>query len=195
MRFDRYVIPKMRALEWTSRRAAALRRKQRLEREALPLFAAQVAARQPSEDDVRAARQAAQDRWHREARDYAASVWRDARRRLRALPSEVAAAVLAVWNRSGCPGSHEYFAERVTRAERDEAAGNPEAEKRVARAIAARLGAPELWPIYAPHQRVTLARMNGRTVMVRSPDPDEGGPVVAARAASGAETCGREETR
>ena len=68
----------------TSRKRAALRRKQRLEREALPLLAELVAEAQPSEDEVMDARAVRWLEQERRSRAYRAARWRAARGRLAA---------------------------------------------------------------------------------------------------------------
>ncbi|WP_171182080.1 hypothetical protein [Ruegeria sp. HKCCD8929] len=82
----------------TSRKRAALRRKQRLEREALPLFADQIAEAQPGEDQVMQDRAAAWDA--REARDRSARAaqWRDARHMIDALPDAERRAMRKLWD-------------------------------------------------------------------------------------------------
>lgn len=82
----------------TPRKRAALRRKQCREREALPLFAAQIAEEQPGEDEVMAGRavlSAAQEaRW----RDNRAAQWRKARRMIDVLPDQDRRAMRRVWD-------------------------------------------------------------------------------------------------
>jgi hypothetical protein len=72
----------------TPRKRAALRRKQRRERDALPLFAEQIAAAQPSEDEEMSRRadlsHAQEIRW----RSDRAAKWRKARRMIDSLPAE-----------------------------------------------------------------------------------------------------------
>ena len=82
----------------TSRKRAALRRKQRLEREALPLFADQIAEAQPSEDQVMQDR--AQQWTEHECRDRRerAAQWRKARRMIDALPEHECRAMRRVWD-------------------------------------------------------------------------------------------------
>jgi len=117
MRFERY--PKI-AFTWTSRKIAALRAKQRREREASPLFAPQIAAAQEAETPnlVEQKRRAAWEREAQDTRTRIASRWRRARRALRALPEADRRAVLERWQRAFCPGSHEYLAGHLTEAYR-----------------------------------------------------------------------------
>jgi len=100
MRFDRYGHSAFRD---TARKRAAAERRQRREREALPLLADFIAAEQPSIDDVmteRAQRWAATEQAHR---DRHAQVWRNNRRRLFSIPQPERAHVLAYWN------AHKWF--------------------------------------------------------------------------------------
>ncbi|TWI27788.1 hypothetical protein [Paracoccus sulfuroxidans] len=106
----------------TSRKRAALRRKQRLEREALPLLSHLIAETQPGEDEVmqdRAARWAASEIRSRKLR---AERWREARRRLAALTSNERTALRHAWNHAPYPADpvylldflHSYAAGRFT---------------------------------------------------------------------------------
>ena len=106
----------------TSRKRAALRRKQRLEREALPLLADLVAEAQPSEDDVMRARA---DQWTaQEARDRSrrARKWLEARARLAALSSIERAVLRRAWDCAPYPADpvylldflHSYSTGRIT---------------------------------------------------------------------------------
>jgi len=72
----------------TPRKRAALRRKQRREREALPLFAEQIAEEQPSEDEEMAHRTVASAAQAARWRDDRAPQWRKARCMIDALPVE-----------------------------------------------------------------------------------------------------------
>lgn len=93
----------------TPRKRAALRRKQRLEREALPLFADQIAEAQPSEDDVMQERAR---RWsEQEIRDRAARAqnWREARRHIDAMPAEERRSIRLAWNCAPYPADPSYL--------------------------------------------------------------------------------------
>lgn len=93
----------------TPRKRAALRRRQRLEREALPLFAEQIAAEQPEEDDVmrlRALRWAVSEQRTRDAR---AARWREARRRLAAMTVAERRVLTLGWNRAPYPADPVYL--------------------------------------------------------------------------------------
>lgn len=95
--------------EDTARKRAALARKQRRERESLPLFAEAIAAEQPSADDVmqlraeRAERQQAQDREHR------AAEWRRARARLASYPQPLRAQLRTYWQGCGWTADPSYL--------------------------------------------------------------------------------------
>lgn len=87
----------------TERKDAALRRKQRLERESLPLFAEEIGQAQPSVDQVMSARER---HWiEGEQRDRAdrAAQWRAVRREINALPGHQRRLFLAFWN------AHRWF--------------------------------------------------------------------------------------
>ncbi|MFN8683771.1 hypothetical protein EQ718_13960 (plasmid) [Paracoccus versutus] len=106
MRFIRY--PRHPFTD-TSRKRAALRRKQRLEREALPLFAEQIAAAQPGEDEVMQARAEQWAESQARTRSWRAARWREARRRLAALTDNERAVLLAAWNRAPYPADPTYL--------------------------------------------------------------------------------------
>lgn len=93
----------------TPRKRGALRRKQQREREALPLFAAQIAAEQPTEDDVMEARAAAWAEFEIRDRKRRAANWREARRRLAAHPKAEAADLRAAWDRAPYPADPVYL--------------------------------------------------------------------------------------
>ncbi|WP_179381298.1 hypothetical protein [Jannaschia marina] len=82
----------------TPRKRAALRRKQQREREALPLFAEQIAEAQPTEDEEMARRadlsNAQEVRW----RSDRAAEWRKARRMIDTLPAAERRAVRRAWD-------------------------------------------------------------------------------------------------
>ena len=95
MRFHRHEA--FRPYEVTPRKLSALARRQRAEREALPLFAEQIAAEQPSAAEVMAVRSAQWVRGFRRERDRVAEQWRRGRRELRALPEAQRAWFLRYW--------------------------------------------------------------------------------------------------
>ncbi|MFG5379619.1 hypothetical protein [Yoonia sp. R2-816] len=93
----------------TSRKRAALRRKQRLEREAFPLFAAQIAETQPNEDAVmqdRAEKWAVQEVRDRNRR---AAQWHKARQRLDALPATQRRTLKKAWDCAPYPADPVYL--------------------------------------------------------------------------------------
>lgn len=106
MRFIRY--PRHPFTD-SSRKRAALRRKQRLEREALPLFAEQIAEEQPGEDEVMQDRAIRWAESQQRTRDARAARWREARRRLAALTDKERAVLLAAWNRAPYPADPTYL--------------------------------------------------------------------------------------
>ncbi|MBK8188858.1 MAG: hypothetical protein IPK79_00225 [Vampirovibrionales bacterium] len=93
----------------TSRRLAAARR--RLERQAmaLPLFADQIRAGQPTPEESVAAADRQTKRQFDAHRKYEAESWLKGRRLLRQLPAERRAEIIAAWNASGVPARPEYF--------------------------------------------------------------------------------------
>lgn len=93
----------------TSRKRAALRRKQRLEREALPLLADLVAEAQPSEDDVMKARAVQWLEHERRSRALRADRWREARRRLSGFSANERAVLRDAWNRAPYPADPVYL--------------------------------------------------------------------------------------
>jgi hypothetical protein len=93
----------------TSRKRAALRRKQQREREALPLFADQIAESQPSEDEVmenRAVQWAAQEVRDRNRR---AQLWLKARARINALSANERAVLRRAWDCAPYPADPVYL--------------------------------------------------------------------------------------
>lgn len=82
----------------TPRKRAALRRKQQRERDALPLFADQIAEEQPTEDEVMARRAVLFDQQETRWRSERAAEWRKARRMIDSLPAEEGRAIRRVWD-------------------------------------------------------------------------------------------------
>ncbi|MFZ2629686.1 MAG: hypothetical protein WAX67_12510 [Rugosibacter sp.] len=97
MMFDRY--PRYEGFRDTPRKRSAVLRKQRSERESLPLFADQVAALQPSVDEVMAKRSSLADTVEMERRKFVAKWWRVARASFYGLPSDQKAKVITRWRR------------------------------------------------------------------------------------------------
>ncbi|OBY26783.1 hypothetical protein A9D60_17485 [Leisingera sp. JC1] len=93
----------------TERKRAALRRKQRQERENLPLFAEQIAEEQPTEDQIMKERA---EQWEaQEVRDRSgrAKKWREARRLIDALPNDERRAVRRAWDCAPYPADPSYL--------------------------------------------------------------------------------------
>lgn len=93
----------------TSRKRVALRRKQRLEREALPLFAAQIAETQPSEDQVMIERAQLWTTHEIKDRRERAQKWRAALRQIDALPDNERRDVRRAWDCAPYPADPSYL--------------------------------------------------------------------------------------
>lgn len=106
MRFNRYGRFEFKD---TERKRAAFARKQRKERESLPLFAEQIAAEQIGVDEAMRLRSAGWDRHQREGRQRRAADWRRARARLNSYPAEQRKQLLAFWQRCPYPGDPSYL--------------------------------------------------------------------------------------
>ncbi|KAB2756675.1 MULTISPECIES: hypothetical protein [Brucella/Ochrobactrum group] len=109
MRFRRWHRPE--PYGDTSRKRAAFLRKQRLEREALPLFANEIAAGQHGVDEEMARRAVWWDEAERERRRMRAASWRKARARLFALPDALRSTVREIWRDCPYPADPGYFAD------------------------------------------------------------------------------------
>ena len=107
MRFRRWHRPE--PYRDTSRKRAAFKRKQRLEREALPLFADMIAAGQHSVDEEMARRHVWWDEREREQRALRAARWREARARLFALPNNLRRTVRDLWRTCPYPADATYL--------------------------------------------------------------------------------------
>lgn len=104
-RFER--MQRCASREITNRRLAASKRRLRLEREAVPLFADHVAVEQPTpEERIRRIDEGVNQNWT-EMRKRRAESWRRIRARLRALHSTVRARVLLEHAEMGSPGTPE----------------------------------------------------------------------------------------
>lgn len=114
----------------TPRKRAALARKQRKERDALPLFAEQIADEQLPADEIMAKRAEQSARLQASDRQRQANHWRRARQRLAAYPDAVRAALLAYWRRCGWPGTATYLLSMLHMYDRGrlEAVPNPDAD-------------------------------------------------------------------
>lgn len=93
----------------TSRKRAALRRKQQREREALPLLADQIAEAQPSEDEVIEARAVQWSAQEVRDRNRRARSWLEARARIDALSLNEKAVLRRVWNCAPYPADPVYL--------------------------------------------------------------------------------------
>ncbi len=109
MRFRRW--PKPAAYGDTSRKRAAFLRKQRLEREALPLFADQIASTQHGVDEEMARRALWWNDAERRHRDQRAASWRKACARLFALPDGLRRQVRDLWRTCPYPADPASFAD------------------------------------------------------------------------------------
>ena len=116
MRFRRWPWPT--PFEDTSRKRAALSRKQRLEREALPLFSDQIAVEQPAVDAVMHERAIDWMDAQRARRRDRAARWRDVRWRLFALDGALRAKVRRLWRNCPYPADPSYFADLLHQIER-----------------------------------------------------------------------------
>lgn len=106
MRFTRLG---MYAFQDTPRKRAALLRRQQTEREALPLFADQVAAEQESVDAVMSSRAAWWTVLQQQGRAARAADWRRARTRLASYPQPMRGELLAYWQRCKWPADPTYL--------------------------------------------------------------------------------------
>jgi hypothetical protein len=97
----------------TSRKRAAVRRRQQNERDALPLLAAMIEAEQPTLDDVMTARAASWAQQEQKDRAHRAAKWREARRKLTSYRDDVRPALLAFWQRCGWPADPVYLLEML----------------------------------------------------------------------------------
>ena len=93
----------------SARKRAALARKQEAEREALPLFAAEIAASQQSPDDVMQARAAAWAASEARTRQWRADRWREARREIDAMPTRMRRKLRAAWDGAPYPADPVYL--------------------------------------------------------------------------------------
>lgn len=107
MRFRRWHRPE--PYGDTSRKRAAFLRKQRLEREALPLFADDIAAGQHSVDEEMARRAVWWDEAERERRSQRAAWWRKGRARLFAFPDPLRHRVREIWRTCPYPADPASF--------------------------------------------------------------------------------------
>ena len=116
MRFSRGF--RVTAYEPTSRKLAAVKRRQRLDREKFPLFADEIAEGQTDPEQVLIDRAIHWVERQQARRDYLAQQWREARAQLRALPDDRRAAFVRYWNRSKYPGDAGYLKSALLMFER-----------------------------------------------------------------------------
>lgn len=109
MRFRRWHRPE--PYGDTPRKRAAFRRKQRLEREALPLFAEQIASTQHCVDAEMARRVVWWSEFERDWRNDRAAWWRKGRARLFALPDALRGLVRQIWRTCPYPADPASFAD------------------------------------------------------------------------------------
>lgn len=115
MRFRRWHRPE--PYRDTSRKRLAFLRKQRLDREALPLFADQIAAGQHGVEEEMARRAVSWGEAERERRRMRAASWRKARARLFALPEALRRRVREIWRDCPYPGDPACFADLLHQIE------------------------------------------------------------------------------
>jgi hypothetical protein len=106
--------------EDTKRKRLAYERKLRVEREALPLFAEQIEQEQTPVDVVMRERARRWDEQQRKDRQRQAANWREARRRLRSYPPDVAAGLLSYWQRCRYPADPVYLMSMLRMFDRGE---------------------------------------------------------------------------
>lgn len=110
--------PKPTDYEDTSRKRAAFARKQRLEREALPLFAAEIAEGQVSADDEMLRRAEVWAAVAQSVRSQRAENWRRQRARLLALAADTRRKLRSVWRECPYPADPSYLGDLLTQVER-----------------------------------------------------------------------------
>lgn len=93
----------------TARKRAALARKQKAEREAMPLFADEIAANQRSPNDVMRARAEAWAVSEARTRKWRAERWRQARREIDAMPPRMRRKVRVAWDGAPYPADPAYL--------------------------------------------------------------------------------------
>lgn len=94
----------------TARKRAHVVRRQRQERESLPLFADLIAEQQPTVDRVMEERADRMARTEQSSRDYRAGKWREARHRLYGYGDNIRPILLSYWNNHRwLPGDPSYL--------------------------------------------------------------------------------------
>jgi hypothetical protein len=102
----------------TSRKIAAAKRKQLAQQQAFPLFAAHIAAAQPSIDWLMQERVVRSRDQEKRSRADRAKKWRQARQRLGAYPASDRRAILAYWNACVWTGDPSYLCSLMTMFDR-----------------------------------------------------------------------------
>ncbi|MEO5326423.1 hypothetical protein PV773_24200 [Mesorhizobium sp. CC13] len=115
MRFRRWHRPE--PYGDTPRKRAAFLRKQRLAREALPLFADDIAVTQHSVEEEMARRAVSWDAAERERRSQRAARWREGRARLFALPDRLRHRAREIWRTCPYPADAARFADFLDQIE------------------------------------------------------------------------------
>lgn len=114
MRFRRWHRPE--PYRDSSRKRAAFHRKQRLEREALPLFADQIAAGQHGVEEEMARRVVWWDELECDRRRERAAWWRRGRARLFSFPDDLRQTIRKVWRTCPYPADPASFADSCIRS-------------------------------------------------------------------------------
>lgn len=111
MRFDRY--PRLTPRPITKSRLARAERALQSERNKTPLFAAEIAAEQPTPEQRIITIEKSTAEYHQKLRDMHAKNWRLSRRLLAALPVELRQELWEQWQRPCYPGSSEYLLDMI----------------------------------------------------------------------------------
>jgi hypothetical protein len=106
MRFKRYITY---PFEDTRRKRLALARRQRLDREKLPLFSELIGETQPDADTIMHARAELWQRTVAANRAWRAAAWRQARKRLCSYPDEDRRRLAAYWQKCVWPADPTYL--------------------------------------------------------------------------------------
>jgi hypothetical protein len=113
MRFTRHARTLGRSKTPSAARLGAARRALKRERDRAPLFAAEIAAVQPTAEERITAIDAAAAAWLANRRHELAASWRASRHELRSMPGPEALAILHEWQYGHLPGSPEYLANLI----------------------------------------------------------------------------------
>lgn len=129
MRFDRYPRSLGRSTTPSKARLVAAQRALKKEREKAPLFAAEIAAEQPTPEERVQRLDAGAEAWLTEHRQSIASSWHRSRGKLRAMPADQALAIANEWQYGYLPGSAEYLADLIHRRLRGDKASTSTAQR------------------------------------------------------------------